>query len=225
MTMGKKRLYTAKSPLRRAKGAVVGIVAHLIAVAIFAGMVGMNLSYLLAADGETPLREGFDLPAFAPYALAYGLAAMLQIASLAAYGVLFLMWVHRTNRNAHSLAGGMGTSPGWAVGWFFVPLVSLWKPFHALDQTWRVSTEPSRWRALDTPFILRLWWGFYLASNVTGWASDVLRQERTVKGHLAAGMVAIVSAGLIIGAGVLLIRIIRTLTARQVSSLDAAAFN
>ena len=38
-------------------------------------------------------------------------------------------------------------------------------------------------------------------------------------------MVAIVSAGLIIGAGVLLIRIIRTLTARQVSSLDAAAFN
>lgn len=223
--MGRKHIYTAKSPSRRAKGAVVGIAVHMVAVAVFAGFVAVNLTYLAALNGETPLGEAFELPSFAPYALAYGLAALFQITSLLAYGVLFLMWIHRTNRNAHSLSGGMDVTPGWAVGWFFVPLVSLWKPFQALDQTWRVSTDPTRWKALDTPFLLRLWWGLYLSSNVIGWLANIVSQERTVKGHLAAGFLTMIAAGLIVGYSLAAIRIVRTLTARQVASLDAAAFS
>ncbi len=222
--MAKKRTYTAKSPVRRAKAAVVGVVLHMLGVGAFAIMVALNLSHLVKAEGGTPLTQAFSLPGFEAYTDAYGLAALAQLASLFVYGVLFLMWIHRTNRNAQTLSSGMEVSPGWAVGWFFVPFASLYKPFQGLDQTWRVSTEPARWKALDTPVILRVWWGLYLGGNIGNSLSSLVSREHTVQGHVAAAILALLSAALILANSVAAIRIVRTLTARQVSALEVDAF-
>ncbi len=161
---------------------------------------------------------------FEPYLIPYGLAAMAYIASLVVNLVLFLMWVHRTNRNAQTLSTGMEVRPGWAVGWFFIPFASLYKPFQGLDQTWRVSIDPTRWRGLDTPSLLRWWWGFHLTSNIAGSLSNIVgKGEGSVVLALSTA-IAIMSfvAGFI--ASALAIRMIRRLTAVQTASLEAAAF-
>lgn len=79
---------------------------------------------------------------------------------LAAF-VLFLMWLHRANRNLRALAGETLTiTPGWAVGWFFIPLASLWMPYMAVKEVWRAShRHTGRGAAL-----VGWWWAAMLAN-------------------------------------------------------------
>ncbi len=87
-----------------------------------------QLLELAASGGQIPpaLAEAQD---FRQRLLA-GLGLGLGIAA----GVLFLIWVYRANRNAHCLgAEGMEYSPGWSVGWFFVPVACLVMPYNVLE--------------------------------------------------------------------------------------------
>jgi hypothetical protein len=220
--MKKKKVFTPKDPKKRAKGAIVGISVHLVTVAAMAAFTVINLSKLMGAK-DADLIGGMA-PGFEPFVLAYGLAAILYLLTLFPYLVLFLMWVHRANRNAQTLSKGMEVSPGWNVGWFFVPFASLYKPFQGLDQTWRVSTDPVGWRGLDAPMLLRWWWGFFLTGNITGSLSNLASKSMTAGGQTAGAVITIVCFASSLAAGVLAIRMIRRVTDLQVSALNAAAF-
>lgn len=219
--MKKKKVYTAKDPRKRAKGATVGAVAHMVAVAILCGLTFVHLLKLSSAGGA--VTDGVA-DSFEPYLIAYGLAAIAYIASLIVNLILFLMWVHRTNSNAQTLSAGMDVRPGWAVGWFFIPFASLYKPFQGLDQTWRVSIDPSRWRALDTPSLLRWWWGFHLISNIGGSLSNIVGKSQSATEQSASTVIMLISFAASFTASALAIRMIRRLTAAQTTCLEAAAF-
>jgi hypothetical protein len=65
-----------------------------------------------------------------------------QVALFIVTGIVFLTWIHRANRNARALgAEGMRFTPGWSVGWYFVPIMSLWKPFQAMREIWQASAQ------------------------------------------------------------------------------------
>ena len=52
--------------------------------------------------------------------------------SYLATAVVFGIWIVRANKNARALgAKNLSASPGWALGYFFVPILNLWKPFKA----------------------------------------------------------------------------------------------
>ena len=62
-------------------------------------------------------------------------------------GILVLTWIHRANHNARQLgADDMRFTPGWAVGWYFVPIAWFWKPYQAMKEIWLASANPSDWR-------------------------------------------------------------------------------
>jgi heme/copper-type cytochrome/quinol oxidase subunit 2 len=220
--MKKKKTFTPKDPKRRAKAAVVGGVIHMAILAAFGLLTAFQMSMLM----QNPERSVDGVPlGFEPYLLAYGLLAIAYIASVVVYNILLLMWVHRANRNAQSLSKDMDVSPGWAVGWFFVPFASLFKPFQGLDETWRVSTDPSRWKALDTPVLLRWWWGFFLVSNITGSVSNMAARAPGVGGQIAGTIIAMICFCSALVAGALGLKMIRQITSLQVSALEAAAFS
>jgi hypothetical protein len=223
--MKKKRLYTAADPKRRAKAAIVGLYAHLTAAAALGVFTTMSLAFLLGEDPAAPAGQDYLPPAFEPYALPYGLAAILYVVTLLIYLVLFLMWVHRTNRNAHVLEPSLEMSPAWAVGWFFVPFASLIKPFEGVEQTWRISTDPTRWKALDTPRLLRWWWGLFLAANLAGSLSDMVGKSQTIGGLIAGAGVGVAAFCLVIANCLVTVRMVRQLTDRQVVALSTAAFS
>lgn len=135
-----------------------------------------------------------------------------QLALYVITGITFLIWIARANRNARALgAQGMRFTPGWSVGWFFVPIASLWKPFQVMREIWQTSAEPGNWQAVQTPPLLGWWWASYLlnqilvqvayrmsegitgidsaltassittASNISGMAADVLAYLLVVK--------------------------------------------
>jgi hypothetical protein len=88
--------------------------------------------------------------------------------SLAAW-ILFLMWVYRTNRNARALgADGMKYTPGWSVGWFFVPVANLWMPCLVMQELWR-ATSPElirRWRQASGSTFVGIWWAVSLMTGM-----------------------------------------------------------
>lgn len=223
--MTKKKIYTSKSPTRRAKGAAFGLWVHLVGAAAYGATTVWQLSYLLGLDPDASLPAdylGSESPAFI---LSFGLSAIVYLFSLPLYLVLFLMWVHRTNRNAHVLAPSFDMSPAWAVGWFFVPIASLVKPFEGLEKTWNISTDPTRWRSRDTPALLRVWWGLFLATNFVGLASGVAARTETAGGQSMAAFLTVGTMATVIASSITSLMLVRQLTQRQITALSTVAFD
>jgi hypothetical protein len=90
-----------------------------------------------------------------------------QVALFIVTGIVFLTWIHRANRNARALgAEGMRFTPGWSVGWYFVPIMSLWKPFQAMREIWQASAQPGNWQSVQAPPLVGWWWAMYLISQI-----------------------------------------------------------
>lgn len=89
------------------------------------------------------------------------LLGVLYVVIFLVTGILFLLWTYLANRNARSLgATGMKFTPGWAIGWYFIPILNLWKPYQALRETFKASHPDCSddWQQAPHPDILRLWW-------------------------------------------------------------------
>ena len=81
-------------------------------------------------------------------------------------GIVILKWIYRSNTNACFLgAKDMKFSPGWSVGWFFIPVANLWKPFQAMQEIYNASLNPVNWKDLEKPKIVQQWWGLWIISN------------------------------------------------------------
>jgi hypothetical protein len=101
-------------------------------------------------------------------AIAIGLAFMVVYVLLI---VFWMMWVHRTYRNLRPLgADGLSYSPGWAVGYWFIPILNLFRPYQVMRETWRASDPRhgggTQWMGVAAPSALGAWWAAHLLSNL-----------------------------------------------------------
>lgn len=105
-------------------------------------------------------------PLAAPLESLVGLGASLTALLLVATSVSVLMWIHRANYNAHQLgAAGMKFTPGWAVGWYFIPIAMFWKPYQAMKEICQASFNPRRWWDEERPALLPAWWALWLLTT------------------------------------------------------------
>jgi hypothetical protein len=100
---------------------------------------------------------------------------IMGILFLAAYiltGITFLKWIHRANSNCHGFGTqGMEFTPGWSIGYYFIPFINLYKPYRAMKEIWKVSTNPKNWQKENGSGLLGWWWALWLISGVLGKAS------------------------------------------------------
>jgi len=125
--------------------------------------------------------------------------AAIGLAYMASYFVLaivFLRCLYVLNKNARALgADDMATTPGWNVGWFFVPIASLFKPYQAVRDVWKASAPTDRpWRENPSSPLLGVWWALFLLSNVLGQATfRISMNAETIDGFQIASAVSIIS--------------------------------
>jgi hypothetical protein len=86
--------------------------------------------------------------------------------------IMFLMWVYRMNKNTRALApeAKMKYTPAWSVGWFFIPIANLWKPYQVLKEIWLKNQKSSKDVCTDNPGFLIWFWIFYVISFSLGQA-------------------------------------------------------
>ena len=90
--------------------------------------------------------------------------------------ILFLIWVCRVNVNVRVMgAVGLRISPGWSVGFFFIPIFNLWKPYQAMNEVWWASSNPNDWEQKKNKesSVVGKWWFFWL---ITFFGDNASRQ-------------------------------------------------
>jgi hypothetical protein len=102
----------------------------------------------------------------------HDLVILIQMAVYVVAGVVFIRWFHRAYANLPAVGiDGLGHRTGWAIGAWFVPIVSLFWPKRIADEIWRgsdPSLEPDQsdgWRRGKVPVFFGLWWLTFLASG------------------------------------------------------------
>jgi hypothetical protein len=84
-------------------------------------------------------------------------------------GVVFLMWIHRANANSHAFgAAEMQFTPGWSVGYYFIPFVNLFRPYQVMCEIRQVSVNPRGWQKVPGTALVGCWWALWIFSGLMG---------------------------------------------------------
>src|SRR5262245_46960413 len=137
-----------------------------------------------------------------------------------ATAITFCVWVYRANVNARQLgAQGMLFTPGWAVGWYFIPIAWLWKPYQAMVEIWKASKNPSAWRSDTGSSPLRVWWFCWLVSCIAGYLSTRLwwAATPTIDTLSTISKLNMAADAGQIGSALVLARLVRDISAMQMA--------
>lgn len=148
----------------------------LVAASAFATIVFLDDIQNRNVIGDQAISQGNAVDLF------YGGSNLAMFLLLLSSGFLFMRFVFRAMKNLHlSQAAGVTISPGWAVGYYFVPILTLWKPLQAMRQIWRGSHDPENANA-KVPAAMGWWWAFFIATNILAQVSMAV-QPSTVPGE------------------------------------------
>jgi len=158
-----------------------------------------------------------------------GFIGAMQFGVSIAAAVLFLVWIHGAHANLVALgAGHLRYSPGWAVGYFFIPFLNLVRPYQVMQEIWRASDpdrspdDPYAWHYARGSWLASFWWPLWLISNVLSNASFRLGLEQNPSDERlrAVAIVDMAAALPSIVAGILVIILIRAIKKRQMAKYD-----
>jgi hypothetical protein len=159
--------------------------------------------------------SGTVLLSYALVGIGYTIAFIVSI-------ILVARWIRRAHANLHETeTQALEFTPGWAVGWYFIPFANLVKPFQAMRELWNGSTTPGDISA-PAPGLLTAWWTTWIVGNILANISMRLTFREDPELYALSAPIGAVSSVLIIACAWLLIRIIRQITEAQSSGLYVA---
>ena len=146
-------------------------------------------------------------------AVAYVIAVVVTI-------IGWCVWQYRAQANVIALgAAGARFSPGWAVGWWFIPFANLVKPYQSVQELWKGSApdhDGYGWSQKPGWPLIGFWWAAWLG------AGSLERLNRSINGGASGDVgsaidrdrLAIVAALAVVVAGVLATIIVMRIDAR-----------
>ncbi|WP_442679478.1 DUF4328 domain-containing protein [Sphingomonas sp. ASY06-1R] len=93
---------------------------------------------------------------------------LLSFVVLIATVIIVGRWIYMASANAHTIAPDLQIKAGWAVGWYFIPVANLFKPFQGMKEIWLASRFGLNWQSHTAPSHLRAWWAMWLITNIVG---------------------------------------------------------
>ena len=176
--------------------------------------VASLLSALLIQSGVAGTNE--DSSVALSVALVVFSAPLMFIVS----AILIGMWIHRAHANLFTARlGGLKYTPGWSVGWFFVPFANLVEPFQAMRELYNRSLALDDGENASSPGNLRTWWGCYLVGSIVGNFSYRLDNGLILSPAAGVTAISIISSILLIASAIKLRKIIATVTDAQNTTL------
>lgn len=216
----------AKDRYESLRGLTTAVVALLwLDIAMQVAYAGTSLGVVSLING---LLDGSIIPeddSLAPSEIAQSIIGLVSIAVSLGLFIVIGRWIYRAAWNARHLgARRLEHSPGWAVGWYFVPFANLVMPYRAMKETWLASHAPQDWQPdKGGAGPLPLWWGLWLVGSIVGNISFRLTlNAETLEQMRAAEWVGIVQCALAVPLALVFMRIARTLSAEQDRQAGAA---
>jgi len=145
---------------------------------------------------------------------------LLKLVFFTGAGIAWLLWVHRTYGNL-SLVGCKRSrfTRGWAVGYWFIPLINLVRTYQVMKDLWLRSdslNDRDAYDELPAPAYLTGWWGLFVARAVLVIPITLMaRDARTQVELINASDVGMLVNAVGVIAGVLAIKVVREIDRRQ----------
>jgi len=150
------------------------------------------------------------------------LSGFLGLGARALAAVAFLMWLYRVVANNHALRRRhLQYTPGWAVGWWFIPFLNIVRPYQVVAETWHATdpgaaSSPQLAARSDAPLLVVGWWLVYLAAGIIGVvAATMSGSDATLQSLHDGANVAIVGHVVGVIAAALAMIIVLRVTERQ----------
>lgn len=198
----------ASSPFRSAGTRAKVALGFLVAIAVVEGiwglweLVGLSFTDAFLSPENASDDEITVLIAWAGFGIWLGIG---QVVTLIGSGLSFVAWQSRTVDNIPAL--GLGTpvqTPRWSIGWWFVPIANLFKPYESvLDLARRMAPT-----GVDRRGLVLSWWLLFIGYDVVSTIYGYVPAE-TADEWVLSGAVGIASSLLGIVAAFLGIRVIR----------------
>ena len=139
-----------------------------------AGISAIQAGTALPGDGKSPLMI-----------MVYVTGALEVL-----FYVTFFFWVYHINLNCHGFTSNMHFTPGWAVGWFFVPLLNCFRPYQVMQEIWKVSRNPRSWLGQSDSLYVGVWFGLLLVCGITARGFRTSYEQSTDPGLQTLGLLA-----------------------------------
>jgi hypothetical protein len=146
----------------------------------------------------------------------------IQFGVYAVTAAFFIAWFHRAYKRTGELgADGLRVGAGWAIGAWFVPILSLWRPKQIANDIWRGSDPElpphpgAAWHERPVSPLLAVWWAAFLITNYASLAVYDYRGEAgTIAAAKEASVATIGADAFDLVAAALAILVIRAMTRR-----------
>ena len=112
----------------------------------------------------------------------------LELGMILVTGIAWLMWQHRAHENLERLAspGELKFTPGWAVGWWFVPFANFVRPYQTMRELAEFSTrreDLQERRSLTRK--ITIWWCLFAVSALISRIAMLGIDDETLDGALS----------------------------------------
>lgn len=178
-------------------------------------VIGFAIILLLSDLTELLGVIGLNAAELDTLSMLFGLGVLGFLVVYIASVVLISMWIYRAHANLHAAGYELEFTPGWAVGWYFVPIANLFKPFQVMKEQWAATFGAENSFAGEAPDTIRIWWFSLIASGIL---RNVSTRLETASGFEGTGfsvalILAMVSTVLTIVSAWKLLELIREITA------------
>jgi heme/copper-type cytochrome/quinol oxidase subunit 2 len=146
-----------------------------------------------------------------------GIVGLIYLVVWVVVTIFCAVWICRASANARTIQPSENrVRPGWAVGYFFVPIINLWMPFKAMKQIWNSSHSPDGCIDDDAPGFFMVWWGAWLVGNAgSSAATRAYSRAETPEAALTADWVFVFSSVVLTVSALQFMRIIREVAVAQ----------
>jgi hypothetical protein len=185
--------------------------------------IALSLADMLAIFAEVAGAVDTNAAELSPLSLAASLVHLLFAIVMIAAIVLVAMWIYRAHANLKE-AGltELEFTPGWAVGWYFIPFANLIKPFQAMRELWNMSLVLNDGFGQEADSRLKTWWGAWIVGNIVSNLGLRLQFMSDGEGATVGYALDIISTAVLIAASWFLLQIIETVNAAQRSGTTMA---
>lgn len=179
--------------------------------------------YIVVLLPGTPAEDLLRLGEGSWIEVAQGINDLLGFLVYVATAVAFLMWLYRANKNLRPLGIVRPEfTPGWAVGWFFIPFANLRMPYRAVKEVW-VGSDPQlsvpgeeSWQQPGSSSLLGWWWACWLIEGTVNYTVARLSMSATTTdAFFNLAKAQIFGDALSMGAAVLAIMVVKGIDRRQ----------
>jgi hypothetical protein len=143
-----------------------------------------------------------------------GLSGLLQLAT----GVVTMIWLYQAYGSQEADPSLLPNARWWTIGGWFIPVISLWRPFQIIRDLYLATTSPSPSGIGLAPVVVPRsfgwWWACYLlGTTLTTAALRLTGDDAGGLGQLQASVILdLAGQAVLIAAAVLFIRVLHSIT-------------